>query len=203
MATFPRTVSPESVSALFTPGALIQKTHTGVQQIRATKAAGWSWTEDFPPLNSGVNTDMALYAFILKAHARGEIHEFTHPLTPGSGRAKNGIGTGTVLVMGAAQVYDTINVDGFGNNQTDAVVAGDVLKIAGDNAVYMATANASSDGVGAASIHMPLRISPADGASVTLTGVTFRATIPGRAQFPNSQAPVYFAGMSITVSEAL
>lgn len=205
MATLSRNVLPQSTSALWMPGALKDRGMTGKVQVRATKAAGWSWTEGYPPLSSADVDHMALYAFLQKMWNRGEIHEATHVMTPGSGRAPNGLGTGGITVDGGAQTGDTLATTGWPISTANCVRAGDVIRIAGDNAVYMVSADAGSDGVGDVVIplHMPLRLSPAGAAAVTTTGVTFTVTLATFPQFPQARAPLYFAGMDVTFVEAL
>jgi hypothetical protein len=114
MADFPRTILPESCSALFAPGALKERSHSGIMQIRATKAVGWSWNETLPLLSVRNSDHMTLYMFVQKMWNRGEIHEFTHPLVPGSGISRNGVGTGTPLVDGASQTGSSLVTDGWG-----------------------------------------------------------------------------------------
>ena len=206
MATFPRTRLPERVGALWLPGAMKEMSHSGLLQIRSTKQVGWSWTEEWNLLSARNAADMGLMAFITRTWNRGEIHEFTHPLTPGSGLTKNGIGTGTVLVNGGSQTGGTLVTNGWtGGVTVNAVRAGDVVKIAGDNAVYMVDTDADADLSGNLTMNItpPLRVSPANAAAVTISGVTFRATIMSRSQHEGSQAPQYYGGMSIMLSEAL
>lgn len=205
MATFPRTVLPITVSALFSPGALKERGHSGLMQIRTTKQIGWSWTETWGLLNVVNVNDVGLLTFVQKAWNRGEINEMTHPLTPGSGRSPNGLGTSGVLVAGASQVGETLITDQWPINTLNCVRAGDVIRIAGDNAVYLVTADADSNGTGQVSIPLnpPLRLSPGDNAAVTTAGVTFRATIISRSRFEGSESPTYYAGLSLVFSEAL
>lgn len=205
MANFPRTIIPTQVTGLFSPGALKDLSHSGVIQIRATKAVGWSWSETFPPLNVRDVDHMEVYAFIQKMWNRGEIHDFTHPLTPGSGISPNGLGTAGILVKGAGQSGTSIITDQWPINTPNCVRAGDVIKIAGDNAVYMVSASAGSDGLGDVTIplHTALRVSPADNAAVTTTGVLFRGTLLARSKFEPTQSPIYYADMRITITEVL
>ena len=205
MADFPRTILPEACSALFLPGALKELSHSGIMQIRATKAVGWSWNETLPLLSVRNPDHMTLYMFVQKMWNRGEIHEFTHPLVSGSGISRNGVGTGTPLVDGASQTGSSLLTDGWGNTVTNSVRAGDAIKIAGDNAVYIVTADANSDGAGHVTIPIspPLRTSPADNADLTITNVKFRATITNRSRFESSLAPQYYAGLSYDVVEVL
>lgn len=206
MADFPRTLPPEEISAPWLPGALKDVGHAGVIQIRATKAVGWTWKETFGLLSIRDATHMELFMFVQKMWNRGEINDFVHPLTPGSGIPPNGLGTSGVLVDGASQTGDTLLTDAWPINTPNAVRAGDVIKVAGDDAVYMVTAAAGSNGVGEVDIPIlpPLRFSPANNAALTTTDVKFRMTfVADRSRFEPSRAPLYYAGLSFTVKEAL
>lgn len=205
MATFPRTRLPERVGLPWLPGALKERSQAGLLQIRNTKQVGWTWTEEWNLLSVRDSDDMALIAFITKMWNRGEIHDFTHPLLPGSGLSRNGTGTGTPVVNGASQTGDTLAIDGWGASQSNVMRAGDVFTVAGDNAVYMVGEDADSNGSGEVTLNISpaLRVSPADGAALTISGVTFRATCLNRSQFEGSESPQYYGGLTLTITEAL
>ena len=171
MVTFPRTVLPVTSSDLWSPGALKSLSNAGLMQIRNTKQVGWSWTDQWGILNVRNTDDNTLRSFVKKAWNRGEIYDILHPQVPGSGIAPNGLGTGTVIIKGAAQVGDVLIVDGFPINTPNCVRAEDALKFVADNAVYIVTADAGSDALGEVSIPLspPLRLSPADNSAVCRT----------------------------------
>lgn len=201
---FPRIVIPEKIGRPWLPGALKDIAHSGGIQIRATKQIGWVWDEEWGPLSVKDADHNALMARIDYMWNRGIIDTITHPLVPGSGIVPNGLGGGTPVVAGASQVGDSIDTSGWSNNITNVVRAGDVLKFAGDNAVYRVRDDANSNGSGLATINITpnLRVSPANLAVVTRTGVTFRITILRRSQFERSQSPMFFVGMGVTFMEA-
>lgn len=203
--TYPRTILPEEVSDLWIPAALKDISHAGIAQIRAIGQVGWWWQERYPPLSVRDVNAMVLKTLIDYAHARGEILDITHPLTPGSGISPNGLGTAGVLVNGASQTGNTLAVDGYPVSTSNCIRAGDALKIAGDNGVYICRGDAGSNGLGQVTIPIipNLRVSPADNAAVTLTGVQFRCVLWTRSQFNRSRSPHYYAGMEITLVEAL
>lgn len=205
MADFPRTVLPDEVSKLVTPVAAKSLSHSGLMQIRAFTAIGWSWNETWKLLNAKNADDMELDAYISYAANRGIIFEITHSLTPGSGIAPHGLGTAGILVKGAAQTGSSILVDGFPINTPNCVRGGDVFTFAGDIAVYRARAAAGSNGLGDVTIPLsfPLRASPADNAAVTNTGVKFTATVVAVPQFVGSVSPSYYGDYTVTFSEAL
>ena len=202
---WPRTVIPTRISDLWSPGALKDFGISGIIQIRATLAVGWSWEEVYPLLSVRDVDHMELTAYIKYAWNRGIIFTLTHPLVPGSGIAPNGLGTAGVLVDGASQTGDSILVDGYPIDTPNCVRAGDAFSFAADNAVYIARASAGSNGAGEVTIPLNpnLRLSPANDAAVTNTGVTFRATLLGRSRFEKSSAPSYFADYTVLMTEAL
>jgi hypothetical protein len=79
-----------------------------------------------------------------------------------------------IQVNGAGQTGRTINLKGFTISQTGVVKAGDPIKFA-DTKVYMATADANSNGSGkaAVSIEPGLIVSPADSEAVVYSAVPF------------------------------
>lgn len=205
MAQFPRTILPEQISDIWSPGALKDRGLTGIIQIRTTLAVGWSWQETWGPLSTNDVDALALMAFFKKMWNRGEIHDIVHPLVPGSGKSPNGLGTGGVLVAGASQVGDTLLTDQWPINTPLCVRAGDVIRVAGDNAVYLVTEDAGSNGSGEVNITInpPLRESPANNAAVTTTNVNFRITLMSRSQFEGSLAPAYYTGLRAVFTEVL
>ena len=205
MATFPRTVLPVTSTDLWSSGALKSLSNAGLMQIRDTKQVGWSWTDKWGPLNVHNTDDNTLRAFVKRAWNRGEIYDITHPQGPGSGIAPNGLGTAGVLIKGASQVGDVLITDQWPINTPNCVRAEDALKFIGDNAVYIVTADAGSDGDGEVSIPLspPLRLSPGDDSAVTNTGVLFRSTILSRSRFEGSRSPIYFVDMTVVHVEAL
>ena len=202
---FPRVKLPTNVTALRLPGALKNRSNSGLIQIRTTNAIGWSWQENWALLSVLNPDDQLIMTTVLKAWNRGEIFDITHPLTPGSGLPPNGVGTGAVVVDGASQTGDSILTDGWGINTPLSVRAGDVFRFVGDEAVYMCAADAGSNGIGEVTIvlHIPLRQSPGDGTVVSRAGVTFRGTLISVPDFPASIGPVYYADYTVGFAEAL
>ena len=202
---FPRTVLPATIARPWLPGAMKDMAHSGGIQVRATKQVGWTWEEEWGLLRVTNADHEALMTTIDYMWNRGTVDTVTHPLVPGSGLDPNGIGGGTPLVKLGSQTGGSINTDGWSNSITNVVRAGDVLKFAGDNGVYRVRSDANSNGSGEATINIVpnLRVSPADNAAITRTGVTFRVIVMSRSRFEGSQAPSYFAGMRVTFTEML
>lgn len=103
-----------------------------------------------------------------------------------------GTGLGTGLVNGAGQTGSEIVTDGWDASQSLLFAAGDWIEV--DQAVYLITADVSSDVSGNASIPVtpPIRRSPPDGASVVVEPAFYmRAIKNNSASFNFTGAQVY------------
>ncbi len=205
--SLPLVPKPSRVTALWGAGALRDKSPSGLIQTRNTKLAGWMFTMAWSRLNVRNFEHQALRSFLYTAWQRGQIFNVTHPMQPGSGLPPNGLGTGTVAILGAGQAIrsDSIVTNGWPASTQFVVRAGDVITIDGDSGVYMVTATTSSDGTGGAELFItpPLRKVPANGAAIVTTGVVFRATILDRSSLEESSSPQYNQGPAVTFVEAL
>jgi hypothetical protein len=83
-----------------------------------------------------------------------------------------GTATGVPVINGASQAGNSVVTDGWSNSVTDIVKAGDYLGF--NDELHMVTANANSDGSGNATITIepPMRTSPADDDTITVTDPT-------------------------------
>ena len=109
-----------------------------------------------------------LMAFIIKQRSQKE--NFT--IIPPEVEDARGNVSGTVLVNGTHAIGDTtIDIDGM----TGTLKAGDFVKFASHNKVYMVVADATADGSNEATITIepPLRIALADDSVVTYDNVPF------------------------------
>lgn len=206
MADFPRTIPPALVNLPSIPTGLVNVGRTGKTHRRSELRAGFEWQEQWAALRLSDPDVQALLAFIEQYYNTLDSFTITHYLVPGSGLDPNGAGGGTPLVAGASQTGTSIDVDGFPTSTTDVVRAGDVVRFAGLDGVYRITADASSDGAGAATLSIiptiPAGGSPADNAALTLSSVEYTVYIsgyePGQAT-PNN----FLTGLSVTFREAL
>ena len=203
----PDTVRPMRVSALWSAGALRDKSPSGLIQTRNTKAAGWMFTMQYPLMSVRNFDHQELTTFIYTAWQRGQLFDAKHPLQPGSGLRPNGLGSAGVLIDGGAQAVgsDSINTDGWPVSNANVVRAGDAIKIDGDSGVYIVTASASSTAAGEATLEItpPLRKVPADNAEIETTDILFRVAISDRSSLEVSRHPQSADGPAITLLEAL
>lgn len=202
----PTAVAPTSVSQLWIAGALRDKSPSGLIQTRPTKAAGWMFKMSYPLLQVRNAVHQELTTFMTKAWNRGSIFLAKHPMQPGSGRPPNGLGTSTVVINGA-QLLGAVSIltNGWPVSISNVARAGDVIKIEGDDGVYLITESASSDSTGAAELFItpPLTAGPADLATVKTTDVEFRVVIAEKAQLEPSRLPESLRGPTVTLLEAL
>lgn len=204
MPAFPSTRIPDRASALWLPTGLRDPGHTGIIQQRVTKQVGWTWEESWNLLNARNDVDAKLISQINYFWNRMVMFTITHPLVRGSGLAPGGLGTAGVQVNGGSQTGGTLSTK-LWPNSVAVVKAGDVIRIAGDSAVYQVWDDASSNGSGIASLSIVpnLRKSPANSAAITTTGVTFDAIIIERSRYESNKSPSYYADMMVRFRELL
>lgn len=103
-----------------------------------------------------------------------------------------GTGAGTGVVNGAGQTGSEIITDGWDASQALLLAAGDWIEI--DQAVYLVTDDVASDGAGNATISIspPIRRSPPDNASVSVSPSFYMKTTKNdAAQFSFGGAQVF------------
>lgn len=112
-----------------------------------------------------------LMAFIMKQRSSKE--NFT--IKPPEVEDARGNETGTVLVNGAHSVGDTtIAMDGFASDGAGRFKAGDLIKFASHNKVYMVVEDVTSaSNAATVTIEPPLTTALADDSAVTYDNVTF------------------------------
>lgn len=114
-----------------------------------------------------------------------------------------GVGGGTPLVKGAAQVGSAIVTDGWPVSTAGVLLAGDYFQIGAE--LKMVTADASSDASGNCTISFvpPIRNSPADNSAVVIDSPKCTMMLSdGKQARWQVQAPVIYA-LSLACEEAL
>jgi hypothetical protein len=148
---------------------------------------------------------MEMLTFVKDAWHSGRDFKVLHRMWPGSGITPNGLGTANIMVVGGSQVGNSVLTDGWPANTLNCVVAGDVISIGGELAVYMVAGTVHSNASGEVTIPLnpPLRSTPANNAIVKTTDVEFVGTIMGRSRFEGTGAPTSYAGLRIRIEESL
>ena len=151
----------------------VSLSHSLKRQARTRGAQRWAMRLSYAPMQRAVF--MQFFAFLMGQ--RGQADTFTVKL-PGH-NTPQGTWLGAAVVDGASQTGRLLNLRGLTASQAAAVKAGDLFTIAGQTKVYMATADAASDGAGkaAVTIEPALQVSPPDAAAVTSSNVAFTVAL--------------------------
>ena len=181
MATFPRTIKPAQVTPPKVPGGVVSVGTTGGVQLRSNVRAGRRWEERWRALAAGSTGVELLIAFVEEHYNAAATFDILHQLLPGCGKAPNGAGGGTPLVVGGSEAGNSIATDGWPNSTT-VMRRGDCFKInALDQLFRVINADVTSNGSGVAAVPLnpPILVgsSPANNAALTLTGNTMRAFV--------------------------
>ncbi len=167
--TFPSTPLPSTVTLDSITATLQDTTQSGRRNVKQLGAQKWRINCNFPSTMSREQF-MPIMAFLMKQEGRYETFSFVTPdlATP------RGAATGTPLVNGASQTGVSIITDGW-TPSTLSMMAGDILKFAGHNKVYMVTDDATSDVSGNLTLNIqpPLMESPANNEALAVTSVPF------------------------------
>lgn len=166
--TFPSVLPAQVILRSITP-TRVSVAHSMKRIARSRGAHRWGIRLSFNPMSRSSWSQVQGFM----AAQRGQWDTFT--LVLAGYTVPQGTWPGSPVVDVAGQSGLTLNLRGFTASQTGVVKSGDLFKIANDAKVYMATADANSDGAGkaAVSINTPLCASPADGAVITSSNVPF------------------------------
>ena len=156
------------------------------------------WTGVFTFTNKVDPDARILRAFLTSL--RGQAGRFY--LSP-PGYRKAGIGTGTPQVKGAGQTGSSLLTDGWTPSQTGILLAGDYFQY--EYELKMMTADANSDSGGNATLNFtpPIRVSPADNATIITTKPSCVMMLKNGNQSRWQAMPTPIYAMSIACEEAL
>ena len=185
--TFPTTPAFNSLNVQSVQNTFVSRALSGRRQARQLGGQFWKMTATFPPMTRAQFAP--IYAFVVKH--RGRYESFT--IVPAVVSTGQGSPAGTPLVDGASQTGRSLVTDGW-NASIAIFKAGDFLKIAGNDKVYMVTADVSSDGSGDATIAIEpaLVASPADDVAITHSSVSFTVALTsGIQEFSTDTSGLY------------
>ena len=170
--TLPTSPAFKSLSITSVQPTLISKAISGRRQARQIGGQYWKMTVSYPPMTRAQFAP--IYAFIVAQ--RGSFESFI--VIPTVVSNPLGSAGGTPLVNGASQTGRSLVTDGW-TNSTAIFVAGDYLKLAGNDKVYMVTADATSNGSGSAtiSIEPALVASPANDEAIAFENIPFTVAL--------------------------
>ena len=145
--TFPTTIKPSSLSLQDNRPNLINQSVSGKRVTRKYGAQFFTLDITLPPLSK--DDSMDVFAFLKKQQNSFDKFDYTYPITNrGANRTQTDI-----VVNGSHSVGDsTIALSGFDNSTTDVLKAGDIIKFANHDKVYMVESNLTSDSSGNATV---------------------------------------------------
>jgi len=194
MAAFNRLKIPNGSTYPKFPAGFESWGQSGKGQFRDAMKVGRTWNENYPAFKYNDEDAIAFLSYINQLYREKTVFEISyyHRRTP------FGTISGSPTVNGASQTGKTINTSAI----TGTLKHGDFIKFANINIVYDITADVSN---GATAITISPAIyeggSPANGAAITYTGVTFRAVISGMLEMPAADKSQVYSGLTIGFRE--
>jgi hypothetical protein len=149
--------------------AVTESPFTKQEQVYEHEGSQWKATVTLPPM---LKTNASIWlAFLMSL--RGQ--RGTFKLGDQDRKTIQGVATGTILVNGAAQTGNAIDLDGFANSTNNVFKAGDYIQI--NSYLYMVSADVNSNGSGEATVYVEPSLRSAietinDGTTVIYTNTT-------------------------------
>ena len=176
-----------------------QSPFTKQEQVYQHEGEQWKATFTLPPMKK--DSASIWLAFLISLRGR----RGTFKMGDQDKKTIQGTATGTVLVKGAAQTGNAINLDGFTASRANVFLAGDYIQI--NSYLYMVTANVTANGSGEATVYVEpsLRTSIEainDNTTVVYTNTTTVMRLDTNfTNWDSNHVSVY--GISFACSEAL
>jgi len=175
---FPTTPIANAIKIKNNQTTIVSTSISGRRQARQLQNQRWEMTVSFPPMT---RTNFApIFAFINSQRGRKETFTYTPPIIDDA----LGTETGSVLVNGVHAVGDTtIAMDAFAGDGAGRFKAGDYIKFASHDKVYMVVSDVtSSSNAATVTIEPPLTTALADNSAVTYDSVPFTVALKNDAQ---------------------
>ena len=126
--------------------AVTESPFTNQEQVYEHEGAQWKATFTLPPMKK--ESAAIWLAFLMSLRGR----RGTFKIGDQDRKTIQGTATGTVLVKGAAQTGNAINLDGFTASRANVFLAGDYIQI--NSYLYMVSANVTANGSGQATVYV-------------------------------------------------
>ena len=170
---FPTSPEPNSIDISSTQTTFVSDAMNGRRQTRQIQDQRWQITASFPPMQRAKFNEV--FAFVVSQRGVKGTFTFTPPIIDDA----LGTETGSVLVNGVHAVGDTtIAMDAFGADGAGRFKAGDFIKFASHDKVYMVVADVtSSSNAATVTIEPPLTTALADDSAVTYDSVPFTVAL--------------------------
>ena len=175
---FPTSPISNGINIKSNQTTIVSTAINGRRQARQLQNQRWSMTVSFPPMTRA--SFAPIFAFITAQRGRKESFTYTPPIIDDA----LGTETGSVLVNGVHAVGDTtIAMDAFAGDGAGRFKAGDFLKFASHNKVYMVVSDVtSSSNAATVTIEPPLTTALANNEAVTYDSVPFTVALKNDVQ---------------------
>jgi len=175
---FPTSPISNGINITSNQTTIVSTAINGRRQARQLQNQRWSMTVSFPPMTRA--SFAPIFAFITAQRGRKESFTYTPPIIDDS----LGTETGSVLVNGVHAVADTtIAMDAFAGDGDGRFKAGDFIKFASHDKVYMVVSDVtSSSNAATVTIEPPLTTALADNEAVTYDSVPFTVALKNDVQ---------------------
>ena len=170
---FPTSPISNGINIKSNQTTIVSTAINGRRQARQLQNQRWSMTVSFPPMTRA--SFSPIFAFITAQRGRKESFTYTPPIIDDA----LGTETGSVLVNGVHAVGDTtIAMDAFAGDGDGRFKAGDFLKFASHDKVYMVVSDVTSSSNSATvTIEPPLTTALANDSAVTYDSVPFTVAL--------------------------
>ena len=126
--------------------AVTESPFTNQEQVFEHEGAQWKATFTLPPMKK--ESAAVWLAFLMSLRGR----RGTFKIGDQDRKTIQGVATGTILVKGAGQTGNAINLDGFANSTNNVFKAGDYIQI--NSYLYMISADVNSNSSGEATVYV-------------------------------------------------
>jgi hypothetical protein len=175
-------------------------TLSGKRSVKQFAAQYFTFSVQMPPMNQA--DFMQFYSFLVKQKGSFDTFTFQYPLeNQGVDKGQTDIAVNGSASAGATQVP----MDGFSTSTNDVLKAGDLIKFANHNKIYMITddENANSSGeVAAVDIEPPLQAAVVNNEAVTVNQPSFTVALEQDDVLYSTDAAGFFT-LSFDVREVL
>ena len=170
---FPTSPISNGINIKSNQTTIVSTAINGRRQARQLQNQRWSMTVSFPPMTRA--SFSPIFAFITAQRGRKESFTYTPPIIDDA----LGTETGSVLVNGVHSVGDTtIAMDAFAGDGDGRFKAGDFLKFASHDKVYMVVSDVtSSSNAATVTIEPPLTTALSDNDTVVYDSVPFTVAL--------------------------
>jgi len=192
--TFPTTIKPSSLSLQDNRPNLINQSVSGKRVTRKYGSQFFTLDITLPPLSK--DDAMDVFAFLKKQQNSFDKFDFTYPITNrGANRTQTDI-----VVNGSHSVGDnTIALSGFDASTTDVLKAGDIIKFANHDKVYMLASDLDSDGSGngTATISPSIISTLANSEAVTVDSPNFKVYLNSDVLYTTNTSGLFSISFSL------